>query len=217
MEERLELFNKEIKKQITYQYLSLFPADYQQRIENKFPLLLYLHGAGERGNDLNLLRRNGIPKLTSEGAELPFVVIAPQCPENSRWDIDGLIALLDDAIDRHRIDNKRIYLTGLSMGGQAVWLMANAISERLAAVVPICGLYVKLDLEKFRSLPIWCFHGAMDEIVPLSHSLMMIRELEESGCSPKFTIYEHSGHDSWTETYENAKVFKWLLSQKLPG
>ena len=127
-----------LRHDIAIPYRAYVPNNYKEK-GNGYPLLLFLHGAGERGSDLEVMTRIGLPNYIESGAELPFVLICPQCPNGEVWDIHALIALLDEVVDNYNIDLSRIYATGLSMGGKGVWELANKIAERLAAIILICG------------------------------------------------------------------------------
>ncbi|MBN2710632.1 MAG: prolyl oligopeptidase family serine peptidase [Calditrichaceae bacterium] len=204
---------KIIKKEIKIKYLLYLPEGYSEDGE-KWPLMLFLHGAGERGSDLKLLRIHGLPKLINQGKSFPFIVVSPQCPENGWWpqEIESLEILLDDIINRYRIDEKRIYVTGLSMGGYGTWALAINNPEKFAAIAPICGGGDARRVGRIKKLPIWAFHGAKDEIVPLEESRKMVDALKRVGGKIKFTVYPEAEHDSWTQTYENPKLYKWFLS-----
>ena len=145
-----------IAKSIELDYLLYLP---EKRPGEKPPLLLFLHGAGERGNDLALVKQHGPPKRIEEGAELPFIVVAPQCSGNEWWGSDPLVALLDEILAQHEVDHRRIYVTGLSMGGYGTWALANACPGRLAAIAPICGPFIYIDFPRLAGTPVWCFHG----------------------------------------------------------
>lgn len=199
-----------------FRYLSYVPDGYETDESRKWPLLLFLHGAGERGADLGLVKLHGPPKLIENGRKFPFVVISPQCPQDSRWAAPALEALIDSIQQRYRIDAKRIYITGLSMGGHATWELALRHPERYAAVIPVCGAGDPSRADRLRDLPIWAFHGALDDVVPLRGSQDMIDAIKAAGGNARFTIYPHAGHDSWTETYANDEVYSWLLQQRRP-
>jgi predicted peptidase len=196
-------------------YLSYVPDSSGTDGSRKWPLLLFLHGAGERGSDLELVKIHGPPKLIEAGKKFPFVVISPQCPQDSRWDPLALEALIDSLQRRYRIDSARIYLTGLSMGGQVTWELAVRQPERYAAVIPVCGAGDPSRADRLRNLPVWAFHGAKDDVVPLSASQDMIAAIKVAGGNPRFTIYPQAGHDSWTETYANDEIYSWLLQQRV--
>lgn len=193
-------------------YLLYLPDDYDQK--DSWPLLLFLHGSGERGDDLELVKKHGPPKLIDEGHQFPFIVVSPQCPKDRRWEPIELAALLDHLQEKLDVDTDRIYVTGLSMGGFGTWELASFMPDRLAAIAPICGGGEKYWVRQFVHLPVWAFHGAKDTGVPLERSQIMIDELKKTGGSPKLTIYPEAGHDSWTETYNNPELYKWLLAQK---
>lgn len=193
-------------------YLLYLPQDYEQR--ESWPLLLFLHGAGERGDDLELVKKHGPPKRIAEGKDFPFVVVSPQCPKERWWEPVELVALLDEIVEGYKIDEERISVTGLSMGGFGTWRMAAYVPDRLAAIAPICGGGETYWTRRFAHLPVWAFHGAKDPAVPPERSKEMVEALRENGGTPKLTIYPEAGHDSWTETYDNPEFYEWLLEQK---
>lgn len=193
-------------------YLLYLPKDYDK--QESWPLLLFLHGAGERGDDLELVKKHGPPKLVAEGQDFPFIIVSPQCPEDKWWEPLQLVALLDEIGGKYKVDADRICVTGLSMGGFGTWRLAAYIPDRLAAIAPICGGGEAFTAKYFAHLPVWAFHGAKDAGVPLERSQEMVDALKKKGGSPKLTIYPEAGHDSWTETYNNPELYKWLLKQK---
>jgi predicted peptidase len=194
-------------------YRTYLPDDYSDSGADH-PLLMFLHGAGERGNDLKALTNTALPKHIEDGLDLPFVTVCPQCPENDWWDSKSLAALLEKATDEYHVDKSRVYLTGLSMGGRGTWELANRISGKLAAIAPICPPFFFVNPDNFRDLPIWCFHGVMDSVIPVSDSVRMVRMLRGAGCKVEFTAYANADHDSWTETYTNPRLYEWLLSHQ---
>ena len=199
---------------ITSNYLLYLPEAYGKK--KSWPLILFLHGAGERGSDLYLVKLYGPPKFLETKKDFPFIVVSPQCPVKDWWPnrIDSLMALLDDVTDRYNVDIERVYLTGLSMGGYGTWALAGQYPERFAAIVPICGQGDVSDADALKDTPMWVFHGAKDTTVPLSNSEEMVAAVREAGGNVKFTIYPEAGHDSWTETYNNEQLYEWLLKQK---
>ncbi|MGE0760908.1 MAG: prolyl oligopeptidase family serine peptidase [Pirellulaceae bacterium] len=194
-------------------YLLSLPKGYEQQ-PTPWPLLLFLHGAGERGDDLELVKKHGPPKLIAAGKEFPFVVVSPQCPTGKWWEPIELVALIDDICAKYRIDPDRIYVTGLSMGGFGSWRLAAYAPDRLAAIAPICGGGEAYWARQFAHLPVWAFHGAKDPGVPLERSQAMIDALKKAGAEPKFTIYPDAAHDCWTVTYDDPALYEWLLAQK---
>lgn len=208
---------KEIKLKVELQYLLYLPEDYE-KAEKEYPLVLFLHGAGERGNDIELVKRNGPPKLIEEGKNFPFILVSPQCPEQTRWSYQtqSLIALLDEIESKYRVDQNRIYVTGLSMGGQGTWSLALTQPNRFAAIAPICGWTDTWEVCKIKHLPAWVFHGAKDNVVPVTESQQMFDALKQCGAENiKLTIYPEANHDAWTETYNNPELYNWLLSHSL--
>ncbi len=202
--------NTHVKVQMGY--LLYLPKDYDK--QELWPLLLFLHGAGERGDDLELVKKHGPPKLIAAGKDFPFIVVSPQCPKERWWEPIELVALLDELSSKYKVDSDRIYVTGLSMGGFGSWRLASYAPDKFAAIAPICGGGEKYWTRRFAHLPVWAFHGAKDTGVPPERSQMMVDELKKKGGNPKLTIYPESGHDSWTETYNNPKFYEWLLVQK---
>jgi predicted peptidase len=187
----------------------------------KWPLMLFLHGAGERGDDLEVVKRNGPPMLVAKGAAFPFMIASPQCPKDISWSNPGKIialnALVDELVATYPIDESRIYLTGLSMGGFGTWSLAATYPERFAAIAPICGGGNRMEARRLVDMPIWVFHGAKDKVVPMSMSQDMVDALKKKGSNVKFTIYPETGHNSWVEAYNNPELYDWLLSHTKNG
>jgi predicted peptidase len=195
------------------QYLVYLPDGYALG-DDRWPLLLFLHGAGERGDDLEQLKAHGPPRLLAEGRQLPFVVVSPQCPRGRYWLVPVLTGLLDELLRRWRIDEDRVYVTGISMGGYGTWQLAEAQADRLAAILPICGGGNPNNAGELRDLPIWAFHGAKDPVVPLEESEVMVQAVRNAGGNVRFTIYPEAAHDCWTQTYDKPDWHQWLLSHR---
>jgi len=207
-------FETQVVKTVKLDYLFYLPKDYGKDKDKKFPLILFLHGAGERGDDLEKVKVHGIPKIVEQRDDFPFIAVSPQCPEKSWWEIDALKALLDEIIDKYAVDPDRVYLTGLSMGGFGSWSLGIAYPDKFAAIVPICGGGDEEEVAILKDVPIWVFHGAKDGTVKLEQSEKMVNALKEAGGNVKFTVYPEANHDSWTETYDNPELYEWLLQQK---
>ena len=197
---------------ITMSYLLYLPKDYAQ--QDSWPLLLFLHGAGERGADLERVKVHGPPKLIAAGKEFPFIVVSPQCPSNQWWQPHELAALLDEVVEKYKVDQDRVYVSGLSMGGYGTWSLAGFSPDRFAALVPICGGGDPRSVRRFSRVPVWVFHGAKDSVVPLSASQEMVDALEKVNGNVKFTVDPEADHDSWTAAYDDPELYKWLLEQK---
>ena len=197
---------------VKLQYWLQLPPDYET--QEQWPVLLFLHGAGERGEDLDRVKVHGPPKLIANGRTMPFIVVAPQCPTGRWWEPFELAALLDDIEQQYKVDKKRIYVTGLSMGGFGTWALAAYQPNRFAAIAPICGGGEPFMTRLYAHVPTWAFHGDQDNVVPLERSERMVEALKRAGGDVKFTVYPGVGHDSWTETYDNEELYKWLLQHE---
>ena len=211
MQSQDQSFSTVVQVEVSIAYRTYFPDDYSEDGPGH-PLLFFLHGSGERGADLNLLTTATLPKYIEEGLDLPFVTVCPQCQE--MWDARSLALLLDEVIEKYNVDRTRVYLSGNSMGGLGTWMLANVAADRFAAIAPICPPSAPVNPANFKGLPIWCFHGAMDPIVPIGESVKMIRRLREAGCEVKFTVYPDEGHDSYTPAYHDPELVTWLLSHR---
>jgi len=207
------------KKESTVRYWLFLPESYG-KVRKRFPLMLFLHGAGERGEDLKKVKQWGPPKRVEKQKDFPFIVASPQCPRGRWWNTEEMLLLLDHLQSTLRVDVDRVYVTGLSMGGYGSWDLLARAPERFAAAVPICGGGDPTTAAKMKNVPVWAFHGGADGIVPAKKSQAMVDAIVEAGGKlAKLTIYPGVGHNSWGETYANEKVYRWLLSQqrKKPG
>lgn len=193
------------------------PANFAEK--EKLPLLVFLHGAGERGSDLEKVKIHGPPKLVDGKPDFPFVLISPQCPSvagRRGWNPKQVVSLIEQAIadSKLKIDADQVHLTGLSMGGYGTWAVSALIPDKLATATPICGGGDAKNAAKLKSLPIWVVHGDKDTAVPLKQSETMVEALRAEGANPIFTIYAGVGHDSWTQTYSSQLLYDWMLSHK---
>lgn len=201
------------EKEGTLEYLLHLPKDYDQTSNQQWPLILFLHGRGESGSDLDRVKREGIPKEIEEGGEFPFIIVSPQCSEDSYWtkELEPLQRLLSEVQANYNVDQSRIYLTGLSMGGFGSWHLAARSPETFAAIAPVCGGGEIEKAEAIKDIPAWVFHGDQDDIVPIQRSAEMVEVIKKHGGDIHFSVYEGVGHDSWTETYRNPKLYEWFL------
>jgi len=217
-QQQSQTFEKTITKTLGCKYLLFLPEGYGQQ-QKKWPLMLFLHGAGERGNNLELVKKHGPPKIVQTRRDFPFIVVSPQCPEGDWWTkkTEVLINLLDEIIAQYDVDTERVYLTGLSMGGYGSWALAADYPDRFAAVVPICGGGNRTMSLMLKDVPIWAFHGAKDSTVPVEESKEIVEAINRRGGNAKLTIYPEANHDSWTQTYDNQEVYDWLLEHRRVG
>jgi predicted peptidase len=209
-------------------YLLFLPKGYEANADRRWPLILFLHGAGERGTNVWQVDVHGPAKYIAEHPDFPFILVAPQCPSEQAWSQEVLLELLNEVSASHKVDPQRVYLTGLSMGGFGTWDLALAHPERFAAVAPICGggevlpvLLAKLGFSTperkatLKGLPIWAFHGAKDNVVPPGESERMVHALKDLGAGDvKLTIYPEATHNAWAQTYSTPEFYQWLLEHK---
>lgn len=196
-------------------YVKYLPENYNK--EKKYPLVFFLHGAGERGDDLDIACRHGYMKhVREEGAEYPFIFIAPQCPDEKYWGCytESLIAFIEYLKSALPIDDTRIYLTGLSMGGTGTWMLAMAAPELFAAIAPVCGSGICWHTGVLHNMPILIYHGDCDPIVPIEESTMMLKNLNKFGKNAKMKICYGIGHEAWEPAYSGDELYNWLLLHK---
>ncbi len=202
--------------------------------QQKFPLVIFLHGAGERGDDNTAQLVHGVKRLAQDDflKQYPCYVIAPQCPTDQLWASKPwtdpnpalaaepsaptklLMELMDGMEQDMPIDTQREYVTGLSMGGYGTWEMAQRQPQRFAAIVPICGGADNTNMAGIKDLPIWIFHGDQDGAVPVERSRDAVAALKALGAKPIYTEYPGVGHDSWNPAYADLKLYEWLFAQK---
>ena len=209
-------------------YLLHLPKGYSPHARYRWPLLVFLHGAGERGRNVQRVAIHGPMSLVKEGTNFPFIIVAPLCPAGERWKNDSLSLLLDHVTKKYRVDESRVYLTGISMGGYATWNLAIDHPERFAAIAPICGggslislvlaqHYETNRLTQLKQVGVWAFHGGKDNIVPAEESDRMVSALKKLDVKDvKLTVYPNTEHNSWTETYNNPELYEWLLKHRRP-
>ncbi|ASO03692.1 prolyl oligopeptidase family protein [Arenibacter algicola] len=213
-----ELINSkmEVVTSETLRYYLYYPGNYEVDPEEKFPLLLFLHGGGESGGDLKSVKRNGPPKLISGGKKFPFLILAPQNPQEKMWwNTRAVNQLLDSIIATNKVDENKIYLTGLSRGGGAAWEMAVQYPDKFAALAVVCGMTpVPYASWINKNMPIRVYHGDQDKSIPISESIEMVAKLKEMGYNVDFTIYKGVGHNAWDKAYENKELYEWFMLQK---
>jgi len=216
MKQQKMKLEKEIVKKLNLDYLLYLPENYNSKTE--WPLILFLHGAGEVGNDLELVKTQGLPKKLETDDGIPFIVVSPQCPNNANWGIlfDELYELLQNIKEQYKVNKKKVYLTGFSMGGFGTWAFSVKHTDEFAAIAPICGgIQNKNDVVKLKNTPVWTFHGMKDKVVPIDATQRLVDLLKDCGGDIKFTKYPDLKHDSWTETYNNLELYNWLLKYEI--
>jgi len=205
-------------------YLLYVPRAYQP--DQAWPLLLFLHGSGQGGDDVDQVRRVGLPQLLEQNPDFPFIVVSPQNPKDVPWaeDLHELNALIDHVQAEYHIDPKRISVTGLSTGGYGTWQLASLYPQRFAALVPIAGGYdyyhpgvPPRNICALKDVPVWVFHGGKDEIVELSRAQPLVEALQQCGGNVKFTLYPDADHRAtWERAYADPELYRWLAAQKRP-
>ncbi len=217
MSQQALTFEGRLRKAVRLNYLLYLPPAYDAEPARRWPLIAFLHGRGERGDDLALIKKHGLPRLVEERPDFPFIVVSPQCPLGTYWPhlVDTLEAWLDAVLKQVRADRRRLYLTGLSMGGYGTWFWAMARPDRFAAIAPICGGGDPDYAHVLKDLPIWVFHGAKDTVVRPAESRLMVKALKNAGSAQvRLTIYPDADHDSWTRTYANPELYDWFLAHR---
>ena len=194
-------------------YLITFPEGFSD--EKRYPIILFLHGAGCRGSDISNLISNPFFKLTEKHERFPFVCIAPLCSENTWFDLwEHLEKLVVEIAGLPFADRNRIYLMGASMGGYATWQLAMSMPRYFAAIVPICGGGMYWNAARLVNVPVWAFHGEKDKVVIPEESVKLVEAVQKCGGCAKLTLYPGNAHDAWSDTYSNPAVFSWLLQQR---
>ena len=205
-------FKRSLTQEVSSHYLLDLPKDYSEKTE--WPLLVFLHGYGQSGDDLQIVRENGPPKLSGEGKQFPFVLASPQCPTGFYWRGNVVIGLIDHLIENYSIDPNRIYLTGLSMGGYGTWQISHEYPERFAAVAPVCGggLFVSpYFMDRLKNLPVWAFHDKRDDVIPYQESVSMVEGVNAAGGNAKLTTFDEGKHNISEEAYNNDELYDWFL------
>ena|GEM_PF-481867 len=208
-------YKSEAREPKMYRYLLSTPENYDPKTES-LPLIVFLHGAGERGTDVNLLKLHGIPKLFDKGSDLRVVTVSPQCDAGTTWNaqVKELKIFIDHIADEYNIDKNRISLTGISMGGFGTWSMGIEFPGYFSALAPICGGNGMIWLaDLLKDVPIRTFHGTADDVVLYSCSVDMVEAVNKAGGNAALTTYEGVGHDSWVQAYEQTDLIEWLMNQ----
>jgi predicted peptidase len=206
--------NRRLSQNVAARYQLFLPRDYNNSGTGRWPLILFLHGGGERGDDIEKVKVHGPLKIAAQRPDFPFIVVAPQVATEMIWSTARLDALLQEVQEKYRVDPDRIYLTGLSMGSYGAWHLAMEFPQRFAALAAISGGATPSGMCALKHLPIWVFHGAKDDIIKLDRSEELVERLKRCAGNVKFTVYPDAGHDAWTRTYENPELYDWFLQHR---
>lgn len=204
-------FSTEICENRAYEYLLHKPKG-----KEKKPLIIFLHGSGEKGTDLEKVKTHG-PFKYLKNNDLDAFVLAPQCPQDVYWESESLYQLIQTVIKENNIDDSRIYLTGLSMGAWGAWNLAFAHPDMFAALVPIAGFVDRVPMLencKIKNIPTRIFHGLLDDVVDVNYSIEIYKKLKKCSVDIELTIFDDANHDSWTRVYDDKAIYEWMLKQK---
>jgi predicted peptidase len=206
-----------------FNYAVFVPLDYKG--DKPYPLILFLHGLGESGTDGKQVEVGIGPAIAKREKTFPSIVVFPQAAKPTReifdtWYADQpdgkrALAILDIVQKQYKVDPRRVYLTGLSMGGFGTWSLAATFPDRWAAIAPVCGGGDPKWADKIKHIACWAFHGEKDDAVPVKYSRQMIAALKAAGAEPKYDEYKDVGHNSWDRAYDTDGLFEWLLKQRL--
>ncbi|MBQ1260457.1 MAG: phospholipase [Clostridia bacterium] len=195
-------------------YLLSLPEDYSE--DKKFPLIVFLHGAGERGDNHERIKFHGVPKYVSLGKKIPAITLCPQCPDGNVWNqiVFEVKELIDYIVREYSVDEDRISLTGISMGGFGTWEMGMSYPGFFSALAPICGGGICWRAHLIGKTPVWAFHGYEDACVPVRNSIEMCDKLRAHGGNVELTVLQYCQHNSWEWAYERTNLIEWLTEQK---
>lgn len=202
-------------RQVKYNYLLHIPEDYSSDTDKKWPVIVYLHGRHASGKNLQSVQRYGLPYYISKGRKMDFIVVSPQCPWGKNWaSEDWFNPIFDELNRKYRIDENRIYLIGMSMGGFGTWELAARMPDRFAAIAPMCGGANLNWVDQLSKIPTWVFHGTADRQIPISRSEVMVKALEKKGADIRFTRLKNEGHDI-SKQFNKDELYEWLLTHSL--
>ncbi len=194
-----------------YKYLIYTPNGYNSAQKKNWPVIIYLHGKSASGNNLNELKRYGIPFFIEGGMEFSAIVVSPQCPNGKNWTTENWFEpFYNELVSKYNIDTTRIYLTGMSMGGFGTWALGIKYPNRFAALMPLCGGGKPHEVNVLRDVPVWVLHGDNDEVVPIKRSEEMVNALRRGGGNPIFTVLKGKGHDIHRQ-YADISLYQWMM------
>ncbi len=213
-------FSRPITKTVSAGYALYLPDGYDPKAKTRWPLIVFLHGMGDRGPDLSKLTESKWSPLAhaKQTPGFPFILVAPQCPGDERWTSDIPIACLDEVMHKYHVDPDRVYLTGVSMGGIGAWRFALDYPDRFAAVAVVSGYGYPDEAEKVVSLPIRVYQGAVDKVVTLEKAQEMVDAVKSKGSKTvEMIVYPSMGHEAWEKAYADPALYDWFLTNKRGG
>lgn len=208
------------QKTARYDYLTYLPEKYNLDSLQRWPLIIYLHGGSDRGNNLKKLYSSGIPDQIYRGRNFPFIIISPQCPLSLRWETENWFEpFYKEIVGRYRIDTNRIYLTGFSLGGSGTWYLAIKYSKLFTAIAPMSGFtshneFIYRHVKRLNNMHIWAFHGKMDLTVPYEETERMVQKIQKKNKHILFTSEPNIGHGIHWNIYPDQDLYDWFLKQK---
>jgi predicted peptidase len=210
-----ERLHRTVIRTVDAELLLYLPPGFDPHGNRRYPLLIFLHGSGESGHNIEAVKTHGPPKLVAAGQHLPFIVASPQArEEHEGFDPTTLDAMLDELLERLPIDPDRVYLTGLSMGGMWTYGWASMDPGRFAAIAPISGEWGTEAACALKDVPVWAFHGAKDDVVPIAADRAMVDAINQCGGDARLSVYDNAGHGVWGIAYGEPQLFAWLLAHK---
>lgn len=208
-------FERSLSRTVAGDLLLFLPAGFDAHSGKKYPLLIFMHGSGESGHDLDRLKLQGPPQIVESRPDFPFIVASPLATESYQgFDPLMLNAMLDELLRRLPIDADRVYLTGLSMGGEWSYGWASLNPGRFAAIAPVSGDWHPAVACALKDIPVWAFHGAKDDVVPLADDQAMVDAINQCGGHARLTVYPDVGHAAWVPAYADPALYEWLLQQR---
>ncbi len=206
------VFKSKVKPSVTMNYLVALPENHNK--EEKLPMIVFLHGAGERGTDVEKVKVHGLAKTYEKHTPRGFIVLSPQCPLDRVWDnyVEELMELIELVAEEYGADKNRISITGLSMGGFGTWVMGITYPNYFSAMAPICGGGMEWRASILKDIPIKAFHGVLDPTVPVKRSIDMVKAVNRAGGKATITLYSKIGHNSWELAYTGSELVDWLIS-----
>jgi len=205
------------KQKVNYKHLTYLPKSYNTDT-SKYPLVFYLHGGSQKGNNLEKLKIYGLPYLVDQGKEFDFIMVAPQCPEGKYWSTENWFdSLYNEVTSNYRIDKSRVYVTGISMGGYGTYITALDHPEKIAAIVPLCGGINDNDTTRIctlKDIPILTYHGTADDEISIQETERIAESLKKCNGNIIFHRLTGKGHGIQYLYETEPWIYEWLLMQR---